>query len=161
SFDLGHSRIVLITELHTDTRRPVTLSALRGYPDHFTCHRDLLCFIHQAEQHEDFVAQFVAFAGRDEHTAVRYKWHISSIRDCFIFDGQRENAVARTAANCLHRTTCLTETMGRTLMVLSTTVQPPASDSCWPAAKPPNPGITPPITSAYWGLPRLAAASCW
>jgi len=72
----GHTAI-LITELHTNAGGTVTLSPDRRYPDNFSGNRDTLCLFHQAQQHENFIAQLVLLGCGDKKTTVLNKLHIS------------------------------------------------------------------------------------
>ena len=93
-FDFAASHIVVIIELHADASGTVTLGAFRRNPNHFTCHGDFLCLVHQVQQHENLILQLIFLLCGYKETTVAYERHISSIKHGFVFDRQRQDAVA-------------------------------------------------------------------
>src|SRR5690606_16797104 len=102
-FNFVYGGVVLIAELYTNTCRAITLRPLGGHPYDFAGHRNFFGFVHQAEQHKHFITQLVTSAGGNKHAAVLHKGHVGCVKYGLVLDGEREDAVAGTAANCLHR----------------------------------------------------------
>ncbi len=57
---------ILIAELDTDTRSPITFGARRSDPNHLSRYRDALHFIHLGKQHEHIVTQLVLLDRRNK-----------------------------------------------------------------------------------------------
>src|SRR5690606_16369779 len=80
--------LVLVAELDADPRRALALGALRRDPDHPAGDRNLLLLAHQAQQHEDLVAELVARVRRNEQSAVFHERHVREIKCALVLDRQ-------------------------------------------------------------------------
>ncbi|MNL69507.1 hypothetical protein D3C87_1943760 [compost metagenome] len=81
--------------MYADPRGPVALGAFRGDPGDRAGDRDFFRLVHQVQQHENLIAQLVAFVGRDKQAAVLDERHVRRIQHGLVLDRQGQNAVAR------------------------------------------------------------------
>ena len=99
-FDLVTRRAaILITELDTDTGRPVTFGADWGDPDDLAGHRQAFGLVHQGQEHEDLIAESVLFGGGNEKPAILDELHIRGVKGVLILDRQREYALFWTTGH--------------------------------------------------------------
>ena len=100
--NLGVRGGVLFTELNSDARGSIALSTTRRYPYDFTRYRNFVGLIHKVEQHENFVANVVGLICGDEEAAVLKVGHVCRIQHSFVFNRQREDAIATTLLLLTH-----------------------------------------------------------
>lgn len=79
---------VLLRKLHPHTGLPVPLGARRCDPDDAAGNRNFLRLVHQRKQHKDFIADAVAFVGRDKKATIFQKGHIGRIEHRLVLDRQ-------------------------------------------------------------------------
>src|SRR5690242_4849136 len=79
---------LVILELHPDALHAVAVAAGRSHPHHAPGDRKLVRIIHQADEHENLVADLVAARGRDENAAAFDERHIRRIEDRLFLDVQ-------------------------------------------------------------------------
>ena len=99
-FDGDAGGVILVGELHADPGTTVALSAFGRNPDHLARHRNLVGFVHDIEQQEDFFSQLVLLFGGNEQAAIGNERHVGRVQHRFVFDGKRQNAT--TTAGHFH-----------------------------------------------------------
>src|SRR5690606_3187936 len=80
--------LILLAELHADTRRSLALGAFRSNPDDPACDRNLLFFSHEIQQHEHLVTELVARVRRYEEAAVFDEGHVREVQSALVLDRQ-------------------------------------------------------------------------
>jgi hypothetical protein len=97
-FDLatGHTRI-LFAELDADPCRASSLCAAWCDPYDVPGHRDLLLAVHECEQHEYLIAQFVGPTAWYEDSAALNVRHVRRIQGVLVLDRERQDAGTRAS----------------------------------------------------------------
>jgi len=81
----------------------VRLPCARRHPDHVSGDRNFFLAVHQRQQHEHFLAEFVRAAAGNENSAAFHERHVGGIQRVLILDRQRKDARTRRHRNGFHR----------------------------------------------------------
>src|SRR6476660_8156107 len=89
-FDTAASQrpALIVLELYAHALHTISVTARRRHPDYTACDRQFVRIIHQADEHEDLIAELVAARGRNEDAAALHERHIRRVKNRLLFDVQ-------------------------------------------------------------------------
>ena len=111
-------------EMDTYARRLVTGGSRRCNPYNLSRHGQLFGAVHQCQQHENFITQFVILSGRDKKPAIMDERHVCRIQRAFVLDCQRKNTLTWSSRHQI--TSCLFSVPNASLSVI---LQGPSANS--------------------------------